>query len=115
VSDDARRLTNQQRRLWDAAAAGRALWQTTVEPALGPVTAALLEIVDDGAWALDVCCGAGEVALAAARRAGPRGRVVLQDREVDPARARILAVDVRAGRLRPLPDRAVLLTLRPPM
>lgn len=89
---EARRFTNQQRRLWDAAADGGAVWQALVAPALAPVTAALLEIVDDGAWALDLCCGAGDVTFAAARRAGPTGRAV----GVDVAPRMIAAAEARA-------------------
>jgi ubiquinone/menaquinone biosynthesis C-methylase UbiE len=79
-------------RLWDAAAGGHALWRRAVEPALAPVDAALLEVVDDGAWVLDVCCGAGEAALAAARRVGPRGRVV----GIDLAPRMLAAAEARA-------------------
>jgi SAM-dependent methyltransferase len=92
LSDEARRYTNQQRRLWDAASAGRDAWQALVEPALAPLTAALLEPVDDGQYVLDVCCGAGEIALAAARRVGPRGRVV----GVDLAPRMVAAAEARA-------------------
>ena len=40
--------------------------------------------------------------------------IELRDREIDSALARVLAVDIEAGDLRPLPDRGVVLTLGPP-
>ena len=42
------------------------------------------------------------------------GLIELQESEIDASQARVMAVDLRAGDVRPLPDRRVILTLRPP-
>jgi SAM-dependent methyltransferase len=66
------------RRQWDHAAPGWKKWLPLLEPALAPVSEALLDLagVRAGQWILDVACGVGDTSFAAARRVGPEGRVV---------------------------------------
>src|SRR5881409_2107382 len=56
-------------------------WATTLEAWLGPATELMLDLagVTDGSRVLDVAAGAGGQTLAAARRAGPGGRVLATD------------------------------------
>jgi hypothetical protein len=42
------------------------------------------------------------------------GLIELQESEIDASQARVMAVDLRAGDVQPLPARRVILTLRPP-
>jgi len=79
-----------QRYGWDLAAAGyQALWQAQLAPAHRALMA--LASPQPQEQVLDVACGTGLVALAAAERVGPRGHVLgtdISDRMVDAARQR---------------------------
>jgi SAM-dependent methyltransferase len=76
--DAYKRTTRQQ---WDEAAEAWHRWGPALESWLGDATAAMLDDarVGPGAHVLDVAAGAGGQTLAAARRAGDRGRVVATD------------------------------------
>jgi ubiquinone/menaquinone biosynthesis C-methylase UbiE len=73
-----RQVKSQQRKSWEAQAGAWRKWGAVKEPALAPVTEALLDMagVQAGQWVLDVACGVGHATLAAARRVGRDGRVV---------------------------------------
>jgi SAM-dependent methyltransferase len=73
-----KRTTRQQ---WEDAAEAWHRWSPTIETWLGPATEAMLEAagVTSGSSVLDVAAGAGGQSLAAAYRAGSRGRVVATD------------------------------------
>jgi SAM-dependent methyltransferase len=73
-----KRTTRQQ---WEDAAEAWHRWGPTLEAWLGPATESMLggAGVTPGARVLDVAAGAGGQTLAAARRVGPRGRVVATD------------------------------------
>lgn len=79
-----------QRYGWDLAAADyEALWQAQLAPAHQALMA--LAAPRPGEQVLDVACGTGLVALAAAQAVGPQGRVLgtdLSDHMVDAARER---------------------------
>jgi ubiquinone/menaquinone biosynthesis C-methylase UbiE len=66
---------------WDAVAPGWAAWLSWTERQFAPVTDWLIEAAAwaPGVRALDVACGAGYPALAAARLVGPGGRIVAID------------------------------------
>jgi SAM-dependent methyltransferase len=66
---------------WDAAAVGWMKWSEFNDRADRHVSERLVELagVEPGSRVLDVAAGYGEPALAAARRAGPEGRVVATD------------------------------------
>jgi len=70
--------TKQQ---WEDAAEAWHRWGPTLEDWLGPATDAMLDAagVAPGSRVLDVAGGAGGQAMAAARRTGPGGRVVITD------------------------------------
>ncbi len=78
---DAERLKSEQKRDWDAAAAGWKKWWPVLERAAQPVSSRLVELAQIGAGArvLDVATGSGEPAVTAARRVGPGGRVIAVD------------------------------------
>ncbi|MBV8453547.1 MAG: methyltransferase domain-containing protein [Deltaproteobacteria bacterium] len=80
-SIDIERLKNEQKRDWDAAAAGWKKWWTVLERGAQPVSDRLVELarVGAGARVLDVATGSGEPAVTAARRVAPGGRVVAVD------------------------------------
>ena len=80
-SIDTGRLKNEQKRDWDAAAAGWKKWWTVLERAAQPVSDRLVELarVGAGARVLDVATGSGEPAVTAARRIAPSGRVIAVD------------------------------------
>jgi SAM-dependent methyltransferase len=69
------------RRQWDNAAGAWDAWGPTLEEWLGPATEAMLDLahVAEGSRVLDVAAGAGGQSMAAARRAGPAGRVLATD------------------------------------
>ena len=80
-SIDTGRLKNEQKRDWDAAAAGWKKWWTVLERAAQPVSDRLVELarVGAGARVLDIATGSGEPAVTAARRIAPSGRVIAVD------------------------------------
>ena len=80
-SIDIERLKNEQKRDWDAAAAGWKKWWTVLERGAQPVSDRLVELarVGAGVRVLDVATGSGEPAVTAARRVAPGGRVVAVD------------------------------------
>lgn len=78
---DPQQLKNEQRRDWDAAAAGWKKWWPVFERSAQHVSDRLVELagVGPGARVLDVATGNGEPALTAARRVGPGGCVIATD------------------------------------
>lgn len=66
---------------WQSAAAAWHEWGPEIEAWLGEATELMLDFahVDVGARVLDVAAGAGGQTVAAARRVGPRGRVLATD------------------------------------
>jgi len=80
-SIDPQQLKDEQRRDWDAAAAGWKKWWPVFERSAQHVSDRLVELagVVPGARVLDVATGNGEPALTAARRAGSGGRVIATD------------------------------------
>jgi SAM-dependent methyltransferase len=78
---DPQRLKSDQRRDWDAAAAGWKKWWPVFERAAQHVSDRLVELTSlkAGARVLDIATGNGEPAVTAARRVGPAGRVVATD------------------------------------
>ena len=66
---------------WDAAAEAWHRWGPTLARWLGPATETMLDMarVAAGDSVLDVAAGAGEQTITAARRVGPRGRVLATD------------------------------------
>jgi SAM-dependent methyltransferase len=70
-----------QHRQWDSAAGGWKEWSEFAESAYGHISERLAELagVQPGSRVLDVAAGYGEPALTAARKAGPKGRVVATD------------------------------------
>ena len=69
------------RQQWEAAAAAWHRWGPALEEWLGDATQRMLDGagVDAASHVLDVAAGAGGQGLAAARRAGPKGRVLATD------------------------------------
>lgn len=69
------------RQQWEDAAKAWDRWAPTLEAWLGDATVRMLDAagISSGAQVLDVAAGAGGQTLAAARRAGPGGRVVATD------------------------------------
>jgi enediyne biosynthesis protein CalE5 len=80
-SNDSRRLKSEQKRDWDAAAAGWKKWWPVLERGAQPVSDRLVELarVGPGSRVLDVATGSGEPAVTAARRVAPNGRIVAVD------------------------------------
>lgn len=78
---DPQRLKDDQRRTWDAAAAGWRKWWALFERSAQHVSDRLVELaaIAPGARVLDVATGSGEPAVTAARLVGPRGRVIATD------------------------------------
>jgi SAM-dependent methyltransferase len=78
---DPQQLKDEQRRDWDAAAAGWKKWWPVFERSAQHVSDRLVELagVGTGARVLDVATGNGEPALTAARRARPGGLVIATD------------------------------------
>ncbi len=75
------RLKEEQRRDWDAAAAGWKKWWPVFEQCASHVSERLVELagVRPGMRVLDIATGNGEPALTAARRAAPGGFVIATD------------------------------------
>jgi enediyne biosynthesis protein CalE5 len=80
-SIDTGRLKDEQKRDWDAAAAGWKRWWAVLEGGAQPVSDRLVELaqVAAGARVLDVATGSGEPAVTASRRVAPNGRVIAVD------------------------------------
>jgi SAM-dependent methyltransferase len=78
---DPQRLKDDQKRDWDAAAAGWKKWWPVFERAAQHVSDRLVDLagVKPDSRVLDVATGSGEPAVTAARRAGAAGRVVATD------------------------------------
>jgi SAM-dependent methyltransferase len=78
---DPQQLKEEQRRDWDAAAAGWKKWWPVFERSAQHVSDRLVELAGVGAGSrvLDVATGNGEPGLTAARRAGAGGRVIATD------------------------------------
>ncbi|MFI7061138.1 class I SAM-dependent methyltransferase [Kribbella sp. NPDC050124] len=81
VTFDPRVYKQTTRAQWEDAAEAWHRWGPTIEDWLGDATSAMLHAagVDAGARVLDVAAGAGGQTLAAARLAGPTGRVLATD------------------------------------
>ena len=97
---DPLQVKEQQRRDWDAVAAGWKRWWATLEQGAQRVSHRLLELaaVQPGHRVLDVATGIGEPAITAARRVGPEGRVIATDQApqmLAVARERAAAMDLR--------------------
>lgn len=75
------RYKADQRRNWDALAAGWYKWWHVFERGAQPVSDRLVDLagVGPGQRVLDVATGIGEPAVTAARRVGPTGRVLAVD------------------------------------
>lgn len=78
---DPQTLKDEQRRDWDAAAAGWKKWWPIFERSAQHVSDRLVELagVKPGSRVLDVATGNGEPALTAARRAAASGHVIATD------------------------------------
>jgi SAM-dependent methyltransferase len=78
---DLQRLKSDQKRDWDAAAAGWKKWWPVFERSAQHVSDRLVELagIKPGSRVLDVATGTGEPAVTAARRAGSTGRVIAID------------------------------------
>ncbi|MGH7986035.1 MAG: class I SAM-dependent methyltransferase [Candidatus Binataceae bacterium] len=78
---DPRRFKDNQRRDWDAAAAGWKKWWPVFERSAQHVSDRLIELagVGSGGRVLDIATGNGEPAVTAARRVGGSGRVIAID------------------------------------
>jgi len=81
VAFDPDKFRQTTRAQWEGAAEAWDRWAPLLARWLGPSTEAMLDMAGVGAGArvLDVAAGAGEQTLAAARRAGPTGRVLATD------------------------------------
>jgi SAM-dependent methyltransferase len=77
----AQRIKEQQTKHWNSVAAGWAAWLAWTEREFAPLTDWFVERAGwaPGARVLDVACGAGYPALAAAAVVGPGGTVVASD------------------------------------
>lgn len=78
---DAETFKQTTRAQWESAAEAWNRWGPFIGRWLGPATRRMLDMAAIGAGSavLDVAAGAGEQSIAAARRAGPRGRVLATD------------------------------------
>jgi SAM-dependent methyltransferase len=78
---DGEKFKQTTRAQWQDAAEAWDRWGPLIGRWLGPATEAMLDLagVKPGSHVLDVAAGAGEQTLAAARRAGPGGRVLATD------------------------------------
>ena len=81
VAFDPDKFRQTTRAQWESAAEAWDRWAPLLARWLGPSTEAMLDMAGIGAGSrvLDVAAGAGEQTLAAARRAGPTGRVLATD------------------------------------
>lgn len=81
VAFDPDKFRQTTRAQWESAAEAWDRWAPLLARWLGPSTEAMLDMagVTAGSRVLDVAAGAGEQTLAAARRAGPTGRVLATD------------------------------------
>ena len=81
MSFDPAQYKTTTRQQWEDAAEAWHRWGPTLETWLGPATDRMLDAagVAPGSRVLDVAAGAGGQTVAAARRAGPGGRVVATD------------------------------------
>jgi SAM-dependent methyltransferase len=78
---DAKRYKSTTRDQWQSAAEAWHRWGPLLERWLGAATERMLDMAraGSGARVLDVAAGAGGQSIAAARRVGPRGRVLATD------------------------------------
>jgi enediyne biosynthesis protein CalE5 len=78
---DADRFKSEQKRDWDAAAAGWKKWWPLFERSARHVSERLIELarIGPGARVLEIATGNGEPALTAAQRVVPNGRVIATD------------------------------------
>jgi SAM-dependent methyltransferase len=78
---DAEMFKQTTRAQWESAADAWNRWGPFIGRWLGPATGRMLDMaaIGPGSTVLDVAAGAGEQSIAAARRAGPRGRVLATD------------------------------------
>jgi ubiquinone/menaquinone biosynthesis C-methylase UbiE len=81
VAFDPDKFRQTTRAQWESAAEAWDRWGPLVGRWLGPATETMLDMagIGPGSRVLDVAAGAGEQTLAAARRAGPTGRVLATD------------------------------------
>ncbi len=81
MSFDPEKYKQTTRSQWEEYAAGWAAWAPLLESWLGASTEIMLDMagVTEGSRVLDVAAGAGGQSLAAARRAGDKGRVLATD------------------------------------
>src|SRR5688572_13639078 len=95
VAFDPDKFRQTTRAQWETAAEAWDRWAPLLARWLGPSTEAMLDMagVATGSRVLDVAAGAGEQTLVAARRAGPKGRVLATD--ISPA---ILGFAAQAAR-----------------
>jgi ubiquinone/menaquinone biosynthesis C-methylase UbiE len=80
-SFDPDKFKQTTRAQWETAAGAWDRWTPAIDRWLGASTAAMLDMAGIGAGSrvLDVAAGAGDQSLAAARRAGPTGKVLATD------------------------------------
>lgn len=78
---DPERFKHEQQRDWDAAAEGWKKWWPMFERSAQHVNDRLVELagIKPGDRVLDIATGNGEPAVTAARRVGPRGKVIATD------------------------------------
>jgi SAM-dependent methyltransferase len=97
-SNEAARVKSEQKRDWDAAAAGWKKWWPVLERGAQAVSERLIELaqVKTGSRVLDVATGSGEPAVTAARRVAPGGSVIA----VDQSPAMLAIARERAAALR---------------
>jgi ubiquinone/menaquinone biosynthesis C-methylase UbiE len=71
----------QQRRMWDNAAAGWQAWWPSFERGAQKATDKIAELaeIEPSDWVLDIATGIGELAVTAARKVMPDGKVVATD------------------------------------
>jgi ubiquinone/menaquinone biosynthesis C-methylase UbiE len=78
---DAPKYKATTRDQWQSAADAWNAWGPTLRSWLGPATELMLDMarIGDGASVLDVAAGAGDQTMQAAKRVGPRGRLLATD------------------------------------